>query len=324
MNRVETGRVTAALPPEQSLPTQLRQSILQIQCRIADGQRRHRRLLSQMKRSCSSLLSNSQNPVRSQPRIFTRLRRRLLNTYTAAANGLRPSPCFTNTASPFRTQPLLPLAPGIPERRTHDYERHGTTTLFAALDIATGAVIGDLHRRHRSSEFLQFLRTIEANVPAVLDIHLVMDNYGTHKTPAIKNWLARHPRFHVHFTPTSASWLNQVERWFATLTQKYIRRGTHRSTRQLEQAIRHYIKINNNDPKPFVWAKTADDILASVERFCLRTSNSRHWAPASRHGLVRTIRLLQMRSSGFVSTKLLRHSSRPRELTCTRKRVRLA
>lgn len=127
-----------------------------------------------------------------------------------------------------RSQPLLPLAPGIPERRTHDYERHGTTTLFAALDIATGAVIGDLHRRHRSSEFLQFLRTIESNVPQALDIHLVMDNYGTHKTPAIKNWLARHPRFQVHFTPTSASWLNQVERWFATLTLKYIRRSTHR------------------------------------------------------------------------------------------------
>lgn len=175
-----------------------------------------------------------------------------------------------------RTQPLLPLAPGIPERRTHDYERHGTTTLFAALDIATGAVIGDLHRRHRSREFLQFLRTIEANVPDTLEIHLVMDNYGTHKTAAIKHWLARHPRFHVHFTPTSASWLNQVERWFATLTQKYIRRGTHRSTRQLEQAIRHYIKVNNDDPKPFVWSKTADDILASIERFCLRTSNSRH------------------------------------------------
>jgi transposase len=173
-----------------------------------------------------------------------------------------------------RTQPLLPLAPGIPERRTHDYERHGTTTLFAALDIATGSVIGDLHRRHRSSEFLQFLRTIEANVPAMLDIHLVVDNYGTHNTPASKTWLARHPRFHVHFTPTSAAWLNQVERWFATLTQNYIRRGTHRSTRQLEQAIRHYIKVNNDDPKPFVWSKTADDILASIERFCLRTSNS--------------------------------------------------
>jgi transposase len=175
-----------------------------------------------------------------------------------------------------RTQPLLPLAPGIPERRTHDYARHGTTTLFAALDIATGEVIGQLHRRHRSSEFLQFLRTIDANVPRQLDVHLVMDNYGTHKTPAIKAWFARHPRFTVHFTPTSASWLNQVERWFATLTQSYIRRGTHRSTRELEQAIRSYLQIHNADPKPFVWTKTAHDILTSIERFCLRTSNSQH------------------------------------------------
>jgi transposase len=139
--------------------------------------------------------------------------------------------------------------------------RHGTTTLFAALDIATGEVIGELHRRHRSAEFLQFLRTIEANVPAQLDIHLVMDNYGAHKTPAIKAWFARRPRFHVHFTPTSASWLNQVERWFATLTEKY---------------IRQYLDINNSNPKPFVWPKTADEILSSIERCCLRTSNSRH------------------------------------------------
>ena len=175
-----------------------------------------------------------------------------------------------------RTQPILPLAPGIPERRTHDYMRHGTTTLFAALDIATGEVIGELHRRHRSNEFLQFLRTIEANVPSELDVHLVMDNYGTHKTPSIQAWFARHPRFHVHFTPTSASWLNQVERWFATLTEKYIRRGTHRSTRQLEQAIRQYLDIHNANPKPFVWAKSANDILVSIERFCLRISNSRH------------------------------------------------
>ena len=175
-----------------------------------------------------------------------------------------------------RTQPILPLAPGIPERRTHDYMRHGTTTLFAALDIMTGEVIGELHRRHRGSEFLHFLRTIEANVPPTLDIHLIMDNYGTHKTPSIKAWFARHPRFHVHFTPTSASWLNQVERWFATLTIKYIRRGTHRSTQQLEQAIRHYLTLNNANPKPFVWAKSADDILASIERFFLRISNSRH------------------------------------------------
>ena len=175
-----------------------------------------------------------------------------------------------------RTQPILPLAPGIPERRTHDYMRHGTTTLFAALDIATGEVIGQLHRRHRSSEFLSFLRRIEGNVPADLDVHLVMDNYGTHKTPSIKNWFVRHPRFHVHFTPTSASWLNQVERWFAALTDKYIRRGTHRSTRQLEKAIREYLDMNNADPKPFTWTKSADEILASIERFCLRTSNSRH------------------------------------------------
>lgn len=175
-----------------------------------------------------------------------------------------------------RTQPMLPLAPGVAERRTHDYERHGTTTLFAALDIATGKVIGELHRRHRSSEFLKFLRTIEASVPSDLDIHLVMDNYGTHKTLTIRRWFARHPRFKVHFTPTSASWLNQVERWFATLTEKQIRRGTHRSTRQLEDAIRAYLKINNAEPKPFIWTKTADAILASIERFCLRITNSRH------------------------------------------------
>jgi transposase len=175
-----------------------------------------------------------------------------------------------------RTQPVLPLAPGVPERRTHDYMRHGTTTLFAALDIATGEVIGRLHRRHRSQEFLKFLKTIDQQVPEDLDVHLVMDNYGTHKTQAVKNWFVRHPRFHVHFTPTSASWLNQVERWFATLTQKQIRRGTHRSTQQLEQAIRDYLATYNTDPKPFVWSKTADEIFASIQRFCLRISDSRH------------------------------------------------
>ena len=175
-----------------------------------------------------------------------------------------------------RTQPIQPLAPGIAERRTHDYARHGTTTLFAALDVATGEVMGQLHRRHRGSEFLQFLRTIEVNVPAKLDVHLIMDNYGTHKTPKVRAWFARHPRFHVHFTPTSASWLNQVERWFATLTDKQIRRGTHRSRRQLEDCIRQYLDTYNTDPKPFVWTKSADDIMASIERFCLRTSNSGH------------------------------------------------
>jgi transposase len=175
-----------------------------------------------------------------------------------------------------RTQPILPLAPGIAERRTHDFERHGTTTLFAALDIATGKVIGRLQRRHRGEEFLKFLRTIEANVPVDLAIHLIMDNYGTHKTPKVRAWFARHPRFHVHFTPTSASWLNQVERWFATLTIKQIRRGTHRSVSALEQAIRMYLTTYNTDPKPFVWTKSADEILKSIERFCLRTSDSLH------------------------------------------------
>ena len=175
-----------------------------------------------------------------------------------------------------RTQPLLPLAPGIPERRTHDYARHGTTTLFAALDIATGEVIGELHRRHRSTEFLKFLRTIEANVPETLDVHLVMDNYGTHKTATVRRWWARHPRFHVHFTPTSASWINQVERFFATLTQRQIRRGTHRSTVELERAIKSYLQTHNRDPRPFVWTKTADQIFDSLKRFCMRTSNSGH------------------------------------------------
>lgn len=175
-----------------------------------------------------------------------------------------------------RTQPLLPLAPGIPERRTHDYERHGTTTLFAALDLASGKVIGEMHRRHRGQEFLAFLRTIDANVPASLEVHLVMDNYGTHKTPAVRGWLARHPRFKVHFTPTSSSWLNLIERWFALLSERQIKRGTHRSTMELERAIRHYLNTHNSQPKPFVWTKSADEILASVARFCSRISNSGH------------------------------------------------
>jgi transposase len=175
-----------------------------------------------------------------------------------------------------RTQPLLPLAPGVAERRTHDYERHGTTSLFAALDLATGRVIGELHRRHRSQEFLAFLRTIEANVPAKLDVHLVLDNYGTHKTPSVKAWFARHPRFHLHFTPTSGSWLNLVERFFATLSTRQIKRGSHRSTRELEQAIRAYLDTYNQNPKPFIWTKTADEILASLARFCSRISDSGH------------------------------------------------
>ena len=175
-----------------------------------------------------------------------------------------------------RTQPLLPMRPGQAERRTHDYKRHGTTSLFAALDVKTGAVIGECHRRHRSGEFRKFLDTIDHSVPAALDVHLILDNYGTHKTPTIRSWLAKRPRFHVHFTPTSASWINLVERWFATLTEKQIRRSAHHSVRELETAIKTYLAITNQSPKPFVWTKTADEILASVARFCTRTSGSGH------------------------------------------------
>ena len=175
---------------------------------------------------------------------------------------------------PHRADP----APGarVAQRRTHDYLRYGTTTLFAALDVATGRVIGELHRRHRAKEFLKFLATIERNVPAGLQVHLIMDNYGTHKTPAVRAWFARHPRFRPHFTPTSASWINQIERWFALLTEKQIKRGSHRSTAALEQTIRDYLAIHNRSPKPFVWTKSADDILASLARFCTRISDSRH------------------------------------------------
>jgi transposase len=175
-----------------------------------------------------------------------------------------------------RTAPILPLAPGHPEQRTHDYKRHGTTSLFAALDVATGKVIGECHRRHRSVEFVQFLKTIEAQASDGLDIHLILDNYGTHKTARVRRWLAAHPRFHVHFTPTSASWLNLVERWFGLLSEKQIKRGTHRSPRELEAAIRNYLRMTNDSPKPFVWHKTADEILGSVARYCQRISESRH------------------------------------------------
>jgi transposase len=170
-----------------------------------------------------------------------------------------------------RTQPLLPLSPGQAERRTHDYKRHGTTALFAALDIATGQVLGRCYRRHRASEFRRFLDTIEAAVPAHLDIHLVMDNYATHKAPAVKAWFAKRPRYHLHFTPTYSSWLNQVERWFALLTERQVRRGVHRSVKELEDAVAAFIANHNADPKPFLWTKSADDILKSISRFCQRT-----------------------------------------------------
>jgi transposase len=175
-----------------------------------------------------------------------------------------------------RTQPVLPLRPGQAERRTHDYTRHGTTTLFAALNATSGEIIGEFHQRHRAREFRTFLETLDAAVPTSLDVHLIVDNASTHKTPLIHRWLARHPRFHVHFTPTGSSWINLVERWFAALTEKQLRRGVHRSTRELEAAIRRYIEFTNARPKPFVWTKTADEILASVARFCHRISNSGH------------------------------------------------
>lgn len=174
------------------------------------------------------------------------------------------------------TQPILPLAPGVAERRTHDYRRHGTTSLFAALDVVTGKVIGETHRRHRSSEFKAFLDRIEQEVPADLQVHRVLDNYGAHKTELIRRWLLRNPRFQVHYTPTYSSWINQIERWFTMLTGKQIRRGTHRSTRELEDAIGLYPAVHNENPKPFVWVKTADQIFASIRRFCQRTSVAGH------------------------------------------------
>ncbi|HWQ54648.1 MAG TPA: IS630 family transposase [Bryobacteraceae bacterium] len=175
-----------------------------------------------------------------------------------------------------RTRPILPLRPGVPERQTHDYKRHGTTSLFAALDVATGKVIGSLHRRQRHQEFLRFLERIDAAVPEPFEIHLVMDNYGTHKMPKVRRWFARRPRYHLHFTPTSASWLNQVERFFGLITERRIRRGTFGSVRELEGAIRDYLDQHNENAKPFAWTADADTILKKLARFCVRTSDSGH------------------------------------------------
>jgi transposase len=175
-----------------------------------------------------------------------------------------------------RTRPILPLRPGVPERQTHDYKRHGTTSLFAALDVATGKVIGSLHRRQRHQEFLRFLERIDAAVPEPFEIHLVMDNYGTHKMPKVKRWFARRPRYHLHFTPTSASWLNQVERFFGLITERRIRRGTFGSVRELESAIRDYLAHHNENATPFTWTADADTIQKKLARFCMRTSDSGH------------------------------------------------
>ena len=171
-----------------------------------------------------------------------------------------------------RSQPVLPMMPGMPQRRTHDYRRNGITSLFAAFNVADGTVITELHRQHRATEFKKFLATIDKTVPEGLDVYIVADNYGTHKTPAIKAWLAKHPRFHMHFTPTGSSWLNQVERWFAHLTEQKIRRGTHKSVQALEADIRAWVKSWNDDPKPFVWKKTAEEILDSLSRYLQRVT----------------------------------------------------
>jgi transposase len=175
-----------------------------------------------------------------------------------------------------RSQPVLPMMPGMPERRTHDYARNGITSLFAAFNIADGTVIGELHRQHRATEFKKFLVTIDKRVPEGLDVHVVCDNYGTHKTPAVRAWLARHPRFHMHFTPTGSSWINQVERWFGFLTDQMIRRGVHKSVQSLEKQIRDWIADWNDNPRPFVWKKTAEEILDSLARYLQRTSGAGH------------------------------------------------
>lgn len=175
-----------------------------------------------------------------------------------------------------RTQPILPLLAGVPARQSHDYKRHGTTSLFAALDYATGKVVSSLHGRHRAVEFKKFLVLLDTEVPKDLDVHLVLDNYATHKTPSIKRWLLAHPRFHLHFTPTSGSWLNLVERWFGELTMKKIRRGTHRSVRELERDIKEWIEVWNDNPRPYIWVKSADQILESLSRYCERISGAGH------------------------------------------------
>jgi transposase len=179
-----------------------------------------------------------------------------------------------------RSAPVLPLLPGVAERRSHDYVRNGTTNLYAALDLASGKVIAEMTPRHRAEEFRRFLNLIDKSVPAHLDLHLVLDNSSTHKTPSIQRWLVRHPRFTLHFTPTYSSWLNLVERWFAELTTKWIKRGTHRSVRDLVASIRTWIANWNDNPKPYVWHKTADQILDSLAAYCQRINASRHWAGA--------------------------------------------
>lgn len=167
-----------------------------------------------------------------------------------------------------RTQPLLPMTPATAERKTYAYERHGTTSLFAALDVATGRVIGKCYRRHRTTEFVKFLKIVDRETPPELDLHIILDNYATHKSPPVKRWLLKHPRFHLHFTPTSSSWLNLVESWFSVLSRRKLKRGVHRSTLALERDIRSFLDENNREPRPYVWTKPADEILKNLARYC--------------------------------------------------------
>ena len=199
-----------------------------------------------------------------------------------------------------RSQPAFPMMPGMPEKRTHDYIRHGVTSLFAAFNTADGTVISSLHRRHRTIEFKKFLTKIDNEVPDDLDVHLVCDNYGTHKSPAIKKWLASHPRFHMHHTPTYSSWLNQVERWFAYLTDDLLRRGDHRSVQALERDIRDWATAWNENPKPFIWTKTAEQILERLGRLIRKRAEPGH-TPTQLHvhrgGVERAVQLWSATSS---------------------------
>ena len=191
-----------------------------------------------------------------------------------------------------RSAPVLPMMPGMPERRTHDYLRHGITTLFAALDVATGEVIGSIHRRHRASEFRKFLAKLDKQVPAELDVHLICDNYSTHKAPTVRAWLDAHPRFHMHFTPTYSSWLNQVERWFGLLTDKQLRRGVHKNLQALERDIRAWIAQWNDNPQPFTWTKTADPSRPHIAaRPATGGTNGRHRARTRSHKIARPARM---------------------------------
>jgi transposase len=214
-----------------------------------------------------------ESPVRGQP--ARRVRRAGTGKPTAETLHGVPSPTQQIQALD-RSAPVLPMMPGMPERRTHDYVRHGITTLFAALDVATGQVIGSIHRRHRASEFRKFLAKLDKQVPAALDVHLICDNYSTHKAPTVRAWLDAHPRFHMHFTPTYSSWLNQVERWFGLLTDKQLRRGVHKNLQALERDIRAWIAQWNDNPQPFTWTKTADEILERLASYLDRIPDAGH------------------------------------------------